>query len=443
MSGLSRLLRAIAVAAVVLAFAVPRPSPRVPRHLVLVSLDTLRADHLGAYGYAKSTSPVFDALAGRGILFERAVAQGPATLPSHGALFTGQYPSAYGDAATPFPVPAAVDTLPELLQRHGFTTWGFVDGGFMNHSFGFAQGFDRYEDQRTGLASIVTRIDRWMTGKHADRLFLFVHCYDVHSPYGAPAEHREAVGAQPFRNRTTIGSSAMNALEREQPPHQPETVAPIVSLYDAGIHHADALLGRLLDVLQSHRVLDDALVVVFSDHGEEFFEHGKTQHKQVYFRPNLHVPLLFVVPGRGARRVDATVELIDVLPTVLELLGLPATRAAMGYSLVPLIDGAPVSNGVAYAEGTVWTASLRTVVTDRHQLLYDVDTGAVRLYDHVTDPRARTDLATDEPALTTRLVGEVKRRMDEAARRRTHATAPAPAIDAETRRDLKALGYLE
>jgi arylsulfatase A-like enzyme len=443
MSAPARLFRATAVAAVVLALALPQPPPPVPRHLVLVSLDTLRADHLGAYGYPTATSPVFDTLASRGILFERAVAQGPATLPSHGALFTGQYPSAYGDAATPFAVPAVVDTLPELLQRHGFATWGFTDGGFMDDSFGFAQGFERYEDQRVGLETTVRRLDAWMTGKDPQRLFLFVHCYDVHSPYGAPPEHRAAVGAQPWRSRTTVGSAAMNALEREQPPLQPESVAPIVSLYDAGIHHADALLGRLLDVLGRRGILDDALLVVFSDHGEEFFEHGMTQHKQIYFHPNLHVPLLFVVPGRPARRVGATVELIDVLPTVLELLGLPASDATMGHSLVPLIDGAPARDGVAYAEGTVWTASLRTVVTDRHQLLYDVTTGKARLYDHVNDPRARTDLAADEPALTARLVDEVKRRMDDAARRRTHATAPAPVIDEETRRDLKALGYVE
>src|SRR5687767_8912815 len=152
MSGTARVVRGVALCLVTLALVAPRPA-RTPRHLVLVSLDTLRADHLGAYGYGKPTSPVFDALARRGILFERAVAQGPATLPSHGALMTGQYPSAYGDSPTPFAVPASLDTLPELLQAHGFATWAFVDGGYLNRSFGFAQGFDRYEDQRIGLRS--------------------------------------------------------------------------------------------------------------------------------------------------------------------------------------------------------------------------------------------------------------------------------------------------
>jgi|SRR5688572_28389966 len=443
MSGTARVVRGVALCLVTLALVAPRPA-RTPRHLVLVSLDTLRADHLGAYGYGKPTSPVFDALARRGILFERAVAQGPATLPSHGALMTGQYPSAYGDSPTPFAVPASLDTLPELLQAHGFATWAFVDGGYLNRSFGFAQGFDRYEDQRIGLAKLIDRVDQWLVRQPPRRTFVFLHAYDVHSPYGASIAARTAVGAEPWRNLITIGAEQLNALELERPPLQPDAVRPIVSLYEAGIREADALLARLLDVLERRGILYDAVVVIFSDHGEEFFEHGRTQHKQVYFRPNLHVPLLFLVPGRPPARVDATVELIDVMPTVLDLLGLPPYAGAMGESLVPLMDDPRAgAGGVAYAEGTVWTASQRTVVTDTHQLLYDVGTGAVRLYDHVADPRARHDLAAAEPDLAARLAGEVKRRIEEATARRTHAAAPAPAIDPETRRELQALGYVE
>src|SRR5690349_4892122 len=130
MSAVARLLRVTALVAVALALALPRP-PRIPSHLVIISLDTLRADHLGAFGYPKPTSPVFDRLAADGALFTRAVAQAPSTLPSHGALMTGQYPSVYGTGPLPSPVPPRVETLAEILRQQRFTTWGFTDGGFL------------------------------------------------------------------------------------------------------------------------------------------------------------------------------------------------------------------------------------------------------------------------------------------------------------------------
>src|SRR5262245_53586687 len=195
MSAAARLLRVTALLAVALALGLPRP-PRVPQHLVIISLDTLRADHLGAYGYPKPTSPVFDRLAAGGILFTRAVAQAPSTLPSHGALMTGQYPSAYGSGPNPFPVPPRVDTLAEILRRARFTTWGFTDGGFLRSAFGLQQGFAHYEDTRVGLDRLTRRIDRMLARRPSGRrMFLFVHTYDVHTPYHAPDEDRAAVGA--------------------------------------------------------------------------------------------------------------------------------------------------------------------------------------------------------------------------------------------------------
>src|SRR5262245_49819367 len=153
MSAAARLLRVTALLAVALALGLPRP-PRVPQHLVIISLDTLRADHLGAFGYPKPTSPVFDRLAAGGILFTRAVAQAPSTLPSHGALMTGQYPSAYGSGTVPAPVPRRVETLAEILRREGFTTWGFTDGGFLRRVCGLRQGLTHCQDANAGLSRL-------------------------------------------------------------------------------------------------------------------------------------------------------------------------------------------------------------------------------------------------------------------------------------------------
>src|SRR5262245_26149568 len=174
MSAAARLLRVTALLAVALALGLPRP-PRVPQHLVIISLDTLRADHLGAFGYPKPTSPVFDRLADSGILFTRAVAQAPATLPSHGALMTGQYPSAYGTGTLPSPVPSRVETLAEILRRAGFTTWGFTDGGFLRRVFGLHQGFKHYEDTTVGLERLSRHLNFMLARRPAGRMFLFVH----------------------------------------------------------------------------------------------------------------------------------------------------------------------------------------------------------------------------------------------------------------------------
>jgi arylsulfatase A-like enzyme len=448
MWGAARLVRTLALAAVALALLLPRP-PRPPRHFVLVSLDTLRADHLGAYGYDRPVSPHFDAFAARSVLFEHAVAQGPATLPSHGALMTGLYPSAYGDAPTPFPVPPGTDTLAEMLGRQGFTTWGFTDGGYLRRSFGLAQGFARYEDTKRGLERLIARIDLQLQRQRqgpGDRLFLFVHCYDVHTPYSAALTERQALALEPWKGKFTVTVAELDRIERQRPPATRDDIAPIVGLYDAGVVTTDRAFGRLLDMLERHGILQDALVVVFSDHGEEFLEHGRTQHKQLHFHPNLHVPLVVSAPGLGPRRVPGTVELIDVFPTALDVLGLPPAREAMGESLVPLMRGArPASPRAAYAEGTVWTATERTLVTDRYQLFFDTKTGTARLYDHVRDPGATHDLSEVEPALTAQLTGEVRRRAYAAAARRTHANTPqlVPAVDPDTERELRALGYIE
>jgi arylsulfatase A-like enzyme len=370
---------------------------------------------------------VFDGLAERGVLFTRAVAQAPSTLPSHGALMTGLYPSAYG-RAHPFPVPPHVDTLAEILRRHRFTTWGFTDGGYLRRDFGLHQGFTHYEDVRVGLGQLTRRIDRMLARRGHGRMFLFVHTYDVHTPYKAPEQDRLAVGAKTWRGRTSIGASGLDELELERPPLQPEAVEPLVKLYDAGVRYADRQAGRAARGARPPRRAGRAVVVVLSDHGEEFFEHGRTQHKQLFMMPNLHVPLLWLVPGRPPARIGVPIELIDVLPTALSLLDLPPDAQAMGRSLVPLMDG-PNQRRVAgaYSEGLVWTAKFRSLVTDRYQLIYNTVTRRSQLYDYTTDPRAQRNLVWRKPDVAKQLTAEVKRREALAAERRVDGRPRLPA----------------
>ena len=416
--------------------------PAPPPNLILVSIDTLRADHLGAYGYHRDTSPSFDGLARRGVTFAQAVAQAPNTPSSHLSLLTSLYFSAHRFSWRDARIPSGLTMLADLLRASGFATWGFVDGGFLKRDLGFAQGFDHYEDDQVHVAKIWRRVERWLDTRRADRFFLFVHCYDVHSPYRKPPPFDRLYEPEPYRGTFEPDDQSLVAASMDPSHLTPGDLAHTIALYDGAIRYTDGYLHRLLAGLARRGLLDRSVVVVTSDHGEEFLEHGSMLHWQSYFTPNYHVPLVFLIPGRPPRRVEGPVELVDVLPTVLELLGLPPHPAAMGRSLVPLIDGTePSSRAVAYAEPFQLDSPWRVAVSDRRQLLYNQTTGVKRLYDVWSDPLARDNLAAREPAVVAELLDVIRRRQAQIAQ----WTPPAQAggvVSATTRRELEAMGYV-
>jgi arylsulfatase A-like enzyme len=421
----------------------PRVQP--PRNVILISLDTLRADHLGLFGYERDTSPHLDRLALRSTVFRRAVSQSHSTVPSHGALLTSLYYSAFKPKWGLGSVPESVETLAEILGRTGFATAGFVDGGNMRRLFGFGQGFGRFEEERVGLKRILAQAQSWIEGHSAERFFLFLHTYDIHTPYSPPHPYRLMFVDKGYRKRFRPNTRLFRAIESGKLSITREDLEYIVASYDGGIRYVDTQLQGLFEWLESKGLLDDTMIVIVADHGEEFLEHGRFGHEQVYFMPNLHVPLLFYVPGHAPRLVDETVELVDVMPTILELLGLPPHAPAMGRSLVSLIDGKRPSDvdAIAFAQPTAAHSTLRTVVSGRHQLFHDLRTGRTQLYDLEVDPEAAVDVAEREPEIVARLLKELRRR-EEAATvvRRALAEVPPPVVNRKIRRELEALGYV-
>ena len=436
--------------------------PTPANNLILISIDTLRADHLGIYGYDRDTSPHLDRFARASILFKRAIAQAPSTRPSHMSLFTSLYQSTFNPSLTEEPrLPDWPVTLAELLKAHGFATWGFVDGGNMRRIFGFDQGFDHYADLqvddpryqnvilRLGIKGILQQVERWLDTHPVSRFFLFVHCYDVHTPYVKPPPYDRMFGDPEYRGNFEPIAEKFIEVNAGRLRMTPEDLRDVIARYDGGIRYTDEHLGGFFKRLAQRGLLDSTVVVVTADHGEEFLDHGKMMHTQLYFDSGLHVPLLFFVPGETARTVEDSVELIDVLPTVLELLGLPPDPAAMGRSLVPFIRGrrpAPDGERVAYAEPSRLANPLRTVVSDRYQLLQDTRSGGQQLFDLAADPRLTTNVAAREPGAAARLLAalEQHRQRIEAVRPRD---LPAPAatisLDEATRAELRALGYVE
>jgi arylsulfatase A-like enzyme len=424
-----------------------RPEPAA-RSLVLVSLDTLRADHLGLHGYARATSPQLDRWAERAFVFLNAVAPANATTASHHALFQSR------SAGAALADRDGAATLAQLLREHGLRTAAFTGGGTLSRQTGFARGFERWDEDAPALAQSVPRALEFLEEAAAsgERFYLFVHAFDVHLPYDPPPPHDRAFLPDyqgPVRGPATLPllRSVRRIFEQAHRPEAPRLDAAdraqVAALYDGEIAHADLVLARLLARLEQPD-LAGTLVVILSDHGEEFWEHGSVLHAHTLYQELLHVPLLLRVPGREreARRIDSRVSLLDVMPTALELLGVPAPASARGRSLLPLLEGAAPPAAPVFAEGFAFDAKLQAVLDGHWKLIRDLGSGRVALYDLAADPSERSDLARSQPAEVARLRAlldaELGAQLPEAE------PLPLPAQpDPATEDRLRALGYVD
>ena len=401
--------------------------PKAPRNLLLISLDTLRADRLGSYGYAQAQTPRLDALARSGLRFETATTVVPLTLPAHSSLMTGTFPAWHGVRDNGgFYLDDEHITLAEVLREKGYRTGGFVGAFVLDRRWGIAQGFDRFFDdfdldkfadaasmdsiQRPG-AQVVDQALTWLGAERRVPFFAWVHLYDPHAPYEAP---------EPFRSRF------------------PRTVQ---GAYDAEIAATDAEVGRLLDALQADGRLAETLVVVVSDHGEMLGEHGEQTHGFFIYEPATRIPMLMAGPGLAPRAVPDQVRLVDVMPTALALLGIEAPKPVQGMSLLPLARGERMDL-IAHSESWYpryhygWS-ELRSVQDGRFKY---VRAPRPELYDLERDASESQNRAGDDPARLEALaqaLDEIEAKTKGAAA----AEGPRP-VDPETEERLAALGYV-
>lgn len=334
------------------------PVPEPTRGVLLISIDTLRPDHLGTYGYDRDTSPFLDSLADRGVVFEHAVAHYPNTLASHMSFFTGLYPAEHAVYPPSTVLSSEIPTLPELFAAQGFRTAGFVENGYMKGSYGFQRGFEHWNDKVGGHLPV--EIERTMERglefldglADDDRFFLFLHTYAVHDPYDPPEPFRSRYwdGARPEDAFNPVGPNLL-AFNRRQDWLSEDAVRWMEALYDGSIRYADSVLRRFFAALEERDLLDEITIVIISDHGEEFLEHGRLAHTQVYDE-TLRIPWIVVHPGVTPKRVATLAEGVDLFPTILELGGLEAPGDVSGRSRVPeiLSGGDPVDGEEAYGE---------------------------------------------------------------------------------------------
>lgn len=421
-------MRGAAAATLSLLCALGLRAAAAPPDVVLVTLDTVRADRMGFLGSTRGLTPALDALAREGLVFENACAQAPLTTVSHATILTGTYPPFHKVQDFGLALPPSVPYLPAALKAAGYATAAFVGSIVLDPKGEIAPGFDRgfdvydagFERRRDGAdpyatkerrgAEVVARALAWLDGRAAGPFFLWVHLYDAHDPYDPP---------EPFASRFAK--------------------AP----YDGEIAGVDAAVGRLVQGLRGRGVLDGAVVVVASDHGESLGEHGEDTHGVFLYDATIRVPLLVRLPAgaeRG-RRVAARVGLVDVAPTVLEAAGVKVPEAVQGRSLLALARGAREGERASYAESEYprrvfgWSP----LYAWRAERFLFVETPRRELYDLRADPGATRNLASERPRVVAGMSAEIEK-----ARRAWSGGAP---VTLETRGNpelverLASLGY--
>jgi arylsulfatase A-like enzyme len=402
-----------------------------PRRVFLVTFDTLRADHLGAYGYGRDTSPRLDALAGEGVLFERAIAQWPKTGASFASLFTGRYPQSTGLLQrAALRVPAEYLTLPELFREAGYTTVAVVSNPVLGSELGWDSGFDEYLQTWGGAgfphdahafrhlmnAPRVNELAGPLLARHAEdpKLFAWIHYTDPHAPYVLPPGEANPFrddGLYRFAEQVPPGALRKYGLEGRK------DRTFYVSQYDANVRVADAHAGELLDRARALGLLEDALVVITADHGESLGEHDSWfDHGPLPYNTTSHVPLVLLGDGvpRG-RRVAEPVELVDLYPTLRELIAPGREVAGLeGQSLAPLLRGSAkgvAGGGVSFSEAGHRPRYYRSVQDRSWKLVQALGGGRRRepasprfeLYDLAADPLETRDLAAGRPEEVRRL----------------------------------------
>jgi arylsulfatase A-like enzyme len=330
----------------------------VSPNVILITISSLRADHVGSLGYHRDTTPHFDAFARAGVLFTHAFASSGWTMPAHGSLFTSLHPSEHGATHISKSLKQDATTLAEVLKENGYCCAAFCGGPNLNREHGFAQGFDLYDDYSVPLLleslqfgeGSATDINTcrtnglindaaiaWLTNNTQAPFFLFVHYYDNHWDYLPPPRFKELYDPN-YKGPISGRGVAREPLFSNRPPDR--DVEHLIALYDGEIRQTDEDLGDLLTALKGRGLCETSIIIILADHGEQFYEHGHTSHHGVHDEL-IHVPLALSIPGLpvAGRVIDRLVSQLDILPTVLYRLSIPAPGPVQGRSLLPLLTG--------------------------------------------------------------------------------------------------------
>jgi len=440
--------------------AAGRPSPNI----VFIMIDTLRSDHVGCYGYRRDTTPHVDRFAGEGVRFAQMVSASGWTKPSLMTMFTSLPPTLHGATRARNKLRDGVTTLAAELKRAGYQTVGFCSNPTASGTFGFKRGFDVYDDFTIPLACDLNlfqdfddqqRIQtietsphvnrlalRWLEKKRKGKFFLFLLYLDPHADYSPPPPYDTMFDSdyKGFADGASVypGKKKTHLTERDK--------EHVVALYDGEIRYTDEHVGKLLRKLDELKLVDNTIVLIIGDHGEEFWDHGKTLHGHSLYEELTRVPWILRYPPKvkAGTVVREQVCHADVMPTLLDLAGLSVPAQCRGQSLVKrLIQGRPLDGRCAFLE-TETRDRIRAIRVPGRKFLVRPDSGVKELYDLTADPHERTNLIDSPPEWATPLMSRFDRWW---AHVRTSEKAMAeggrPAdLDKKTLKHLKGLGYI-
>jgi arylsulfatase A-like enzyme len=391
----------------------PLPAGAVGKpDIVLVSIDTLRADHLGSYGYERPTSPFLDSLATAGARYTNARSASPWTLPAHTTMLSGLLPATHHVVEDDLRLSAATPVLAEKMRAAGYATAGVVSTLYVSTIYGFERGFDHFEDfgihgEKQNLqneviaAGVVDDALAWMRKQEPGKpVFLFLHFYDVHYQYAPPAPYDTRFDRAPIDTDARYKNYHFHKTRKGR--IEPEQMVHQVAQYDEEIAYVDDQLRRLSDQMVGR----EAVWLVTSDHGEEFGERGSWGHAHTLYQEQLHVPLIVSGPGVKAGLVyEQPVGTQDVAPTLAALVG--QTLESDGLDLGPSLrgEGAPATGRLFPAETTRFDTNRLSAYRDGLRLEWDLQTGKRELYAHDSDPLEQRDLLADRPDDATQLQG--------------------------------------
>jgi len=426
-----------------------KPKPNI----IFITLDALRADHLGCYGYKRNTSPNIDSLAAKGTLFRQAISQATWTTASVSSIITSLYPNHELREAV-YSLSPQDDNLIRLLKNKGYATALFTNAyPILNNTFcNIKDDFDMFHISQVKADKMITLVNNWLYGNSEKPFFLWVYLYDTHGPYDAPPSYFSGFlsdNLYPNKNVSITGHEEMQndyysfkTLPRYVAENGVTDTSYYIAKYDGGIKFADEQISRLLNALRDKKLENNTLLILFSDHGESLTEHNLYfNHSHFLYEDLIRVPLLIIFPDKLPKKVvNQQVQLIDIFPTIMDILGIKNNKNIEGKSLLPLIKGSPSQlDAYAFSE-TLYYPSPSCIRTEDWKLIYNRKKENYELYNLKEDPGELYNLIKEREEIANSLKSKLDNWSKTAG---TNSLSSKDYLPSEESEKLKSLGYLQ
>jgi arylsulfatase A-like enzyme len=404
-------------------------------NIIFVSIDSLRADHLSSYGYFRNTSPNIDRFAEKAIIFKNAFSQSYWTLPSHASIFISKYPSAHDVKNSSQKLSSAEITLAEILKKNGYKTLAFTGDGYVSSVFGFSQGFDIFVEDDFTLANNIQKALEWIKINKDVKFFIFLHGYELHSLLLIPRNFLTIYADPQYKgigktfNLDEVGYLSKSLNESD--------VDYITACYDGGINYIDQLVGILLDELSKLQLEKNTIIVITSDHGQALMEHGYILKHVDLYDEIIHIPLIIKSPRISFKKIiENQVQSIDIMPTILDLVGISIPATVQGRSLLPLINEPENTSFPVYSE----KEDAVSIRINEFKFIWR-DSGRHELYNLANDPKEKINLIDRYPNLGKILEREINRFLEMNKKKALNTTISEEEFRKIESR-LKQLGYI-